>query len=58
MSQEGGPDNISEYEMNFRKSFFDMTEMVKILYGERNSRLHGESSKPSKGEGSSRGKGG
>ena len=32
-----------------------MTEMVKVLYEERNTRLQGESSKPPKGEGSSGG---
>ena len=35
-----------------------MIEMVKVLYEDKNSRLQGESSKPSKGEGSSGGKGG
>ena len=32
-----------------------MTEMVKVLYEERNNRLQGESSKPPKGEGYSGG---
>ena len=41
-----------EDEKTFRKAFFDMTEMVKVLYEERNTRLQGESSKPPKGEGS------
>lgn len=49
---------MSEYEKALRKYFFNMTHMVKVLYEERNSRLQGESSKPSKGEGSPRGKGG
>ena len=49
---------MSEYEKALRKAFFDMTHMVKVLYEERNSRLQGESSKPSKGEGSLGGKGG
>ena len=44
-------------EKTFIKYFFDMTKMVKVLYEERNTRMQGESSKPSKGEGSSRGKG-
>ena len=35
-----------------------MTGMVKVIYEEINSRLQGESSKPSKGEVSSGGKGG
>ena len=44
--------NMSEDNKVFRKAFFDMTEMVKVLYEDRNSRLQGESSKPPKGEGS------
>lgn len=56
MSHEGGPDNMSEDEKDFRKEFFDVTHMVKVLYKERSTTLQGESSKPSKGEGSSRGK--
>ena len=46
---------MTEDEKTIRKAFFDMTEMVKILYEERNIRLQGESSKPLKGEGSSGG---
>jgi len=52
MSHEGEPTNMTEDEKTFRKDFFDMTEMVKVLYEERNNRLQGESSKPPKGEGS------
>ena len=58
MSHEGGVYNMSDEENTFRKSFFDMTKLGKVLYEERTSRLQGESSKPSKGEGSSGGKGG
>ena len=37
----------------FRKEFLDMTEMVRILYQERNERLEGEGSKIHKeGQGS------
>ena len=57
MSHEGEPANMTEDEKVFRKAFFDMTEMVKVLYEERNTRLRGESSKPPKGEGSSGGGG-
>ena len=40
----------------FRKAFLDMTEMVRIIYQERNERLEGEGSKLYKeGKGSSRG---
>ena len=46
-----------EEEWVFRKAFLDMTEMVRILYQERNDRLVGEGFKHQKeGEGSSRGK--
>jgi len=55
MSHEGEPTNMTKDEKTFRKDFFDMTKMVKVLYEERNSRLQGESSKPPKGEGSSGG---
>lgn len=58
ISHEGGLDNISKDENSFKKEFLDMTHMVKVLYEDRNSRLKGESSWPSKGEGSSGGKGG
>ena len=50
MSHEGEPTNMIEDEKTFKKAFFDMTKMVKVLYEERNSRLQGESSKPPKGE--------
>ena len=53
MSHEGGPTNMTEDEKTFRKDFFDMTEMVKVLYEERITSLQGESSKPPRGEGSS-----
>ena len=45
-----------EEERVFRKSFLDMTEMVRIIYQERNERLEGEGSKLQKeGQGSSGG---
>ena len=44
---------MSDNENTFKKYFFDMTEMVKVLYEEKTSRLQGEISKPSKGEDSS-----
>lgn len=40
-----------EDEKTFRKAFFEMYEMVKVLYEEGNSRLYGEISKPPKGYG-------
>ena len=51
MPHEEGPEGMFEDEKNFRKSFFEMSEMVKLLYEERNSKLYGESSKPPKGDG-------
>jgi len=48
MAHEEGPEGMSEDEKTFRKEFFEMSEMVKVLYEERNSRLYGESSKPPK----------
>ena len=55
MSHEGEPTNMTEDEKTFINTFFDMKEMVKVLYEERNSRFQGESCKPPKGEGSSGG---
>ena len=48
-----------EEERVFRKAFLDMTEIVRVLYQERNERLEGEGSKLHKeGQGSSRGQNG
>ena len=47
---------LNEEETMFRKAFLDMTEMVRIIYQERNERLEGEVSKLQKeGQGSSGG---
>ena len=51
MSHEGEP-TMTEDERAFRKEFFDMTKMVKVLYEDRNLRMQGESSRPPRGEGS------
>ena len=51
MAHEEGPEGMSEDERTFRKSFFEMSKMVKVLYEERNSRFQGESSKPQKLDG-------
>lgn len=51
MSHEEGHEMISEYERVFKKAFFEMSEMVKTLFEERNTRLQRESSNPSKGNG-------
>ena len=48
---------LNEEQRVFRKAFLDMTEMVRILYQERNDRIIGEGSKNQKEEeGSSGGK--
>ena len=49
-AHEGEPNNMSEDENTFRKSFLDMTQMVKVIYEERNTRLQGERSNPPKGD--------
>lgn len=54
MSHEGEP-IMTKDEKTFRNDFFDMREMVKVLYEERNNRLQGEISKLPNGEGSSGG---
>ena len=57
-SREGeAPEEMDpkEEERVFQKAFLDMTEMVRILYQERNDRIVGEGSKNQKGEDSSRG---
>lgn len=54
MSHEGEP-IMKHDEKTLRKAFFDMIDMVKALYEDRNSRLQGDSSKPPNGEGSSGG---
>lgn len=42
---------LSEDEKAFRKGFYDMYEIVKFLYEEMTTRLHGESSNQPKGNG-------
>ena len=44
-----------EEERIFRKAFLDMTEMVRILYQERNDRIAGEGSRNQREEGDSSG---
>ena len=40
-----------EDERAFRKDFYDISKMVKVLYEERTTRLQGESSNQQKGNG-------
>jgi len=42
MVHEEGQGMTSEDERAFRKDFYDMSEMVKVLYNERETRLQGE----------------
>jgi len=51
MAHEEGDEGMYEDERTFKKAFFEMSEIVKVLYEERNSRLYGKSSKPPKGDG-------
>lgn len=48
MAHEEGHMGMSEDERTFRKSFFEISEMVKVLFEERNTRLQGEGSNPPK----------
>jgi hypothetical protein len=41
MSHEESHGTLPSEEENFRKSFYDMTEIIKVLFEERNARLHG-----------------
>jgi len=42
MTHEEGQELMSEDERAFRKDFYDMSEMVKVLYNGRTARLYGE----------------
>lgn len=56
MTHEEGPKGMSKYERTFEKTFFKMSEMIKVLYKVRNSRLYGEISKPPTRDGGKRNK--
>jgi len=56
MSGEKEPEGPFSKEEGLKKSFFNLTKMVKVLYEERNTRMVGESSKLSHGEGISKDK--
>jgi hypothetical protein len=49
MAHEESHETLTSEDETFRKDFYDMTEMVKFLFEERNTRLQGESSNPKKG---------
>jgi hypothetical protein len=47
------PFSFSDQDEDLRKAFMDMREMMKVLMEERNARLQGENSNPSKDKGDS-----
>lgn len=51
MAHEEGPEEMFEDEKTFRKALFHMSETVKIMYEERNSKFYGEISKSHGGKG-------
>jgi hypothetical protein len=53
MAHEDNHGTLPSEEENSKKALFDMDEMVKVLFDERNSILQGESSNPPKGNGDS-----
>ena len=48
MAHMGSQEHLSLEEETFRKDLFDIAEMVKVLFDERNARLQGEISNPPK----------
>jgi hypothetical protein len=53
MDHEESHETLTSEDETFRKYFYDMTEMVKVLFEERNARLQGEISNPPNGNGNS-----
>jgi hypothetical protein len=53
MADEESHENLTSKDETFRKAFYDMTKMVKVLFEEINAMLQGESSNPPKGNGDS-----
>ena len=51
MAHMGSQEHLSLEEETFRKDLFDIAEMVKVLFDERNARLQGESYNPPKDDG-------
>ena len=43
MAHEESHETLTSEDETFRKVFYDMTEMVKVLFEEINARLQGES---------------
>jgi hypothetical protein len=53
MAHKESHGTLPSEEEKFRKYFYDMTKMVKVLFEEINARLQGEISNPPKGNGGS-----
>jgi hypothetical protein len=53
MAHEESHENIPTEDEDLRKAFMEMREMMKVLMEERNTRLQGEGSNPSKNKGDS-----
>jgi hypothetical protein len=53
MAHEESHENFPSEDEDLRKAFMDMREMMKVLMEERNARLQGEGSNPSKNKGDS-----
>ena len=53
MSHEESHEHIPTEDEDLRKAFMEMREMMKVLMEERNTRLQGEGSNPSKNKGDS-----
>ena len=49
MDHEESHENLTSQDETFRKDFYDMIEMMKVLFEERNARFQGEISNPPKG---------
>jgi hypothetical protein len=49
MAHEESHETPTSEDETFKKSFYDMTKMEKVLFEERNARLEGESSNPPRG---------
>jgi hypothetical protein len=53
MAYEESHENIPTEDEDLRKAFMEMREMMKVFMEERNTRLQGEGSNPSKNKGDS-----
>jgi hypothetical protein len=53
MAHKESHETLTSKDETFRKAFYEMIEIVKVLFEERNERLQGESSNPLNGNGDS-----